>query len=95
MLADGRRRAVVRYFLSSEDAVVAVDELVEFVHSREDGDRRREGTKLTLHHSTLPKLAATGFLDYDARSGTARYRGHSLLERTLHAVTGRTAHRTS
>lgn len=43
-------------------------------------DRDETDIAITLHHSTLPKLADTDLLDYDPRSKTARYRGHTKAE---------------
>jgi hypothetical protein len=43
-------------------------------------DKDAPDIAITLHHSTLPKLAETELLDYDPRSKTARYRGHTEAE---------------
>lgn len=57
---------------------------------RSDGDRsgdgrseadRSDAVKIELHHTHLPKLAASGVIDYDARTETVRYHGHPEHER--------------
>ena len=43
-------------------------------------DKDETDIAITLHHSTLPKLADTDLLDYDPRSKTVRYCGHTEAE---------------
>lgn len=84
-LADEHRRQVLRYFRAREDEIASVDDIVAFAHDSESRlDRRR--LELLFHHATLPKLADLGFVEYDPRSGTVRYRGTPVLERVLDAV---------
>lgn len=83
-LACTYRRQVVKYLLAAEDDVAAVGELVDVLvdHDETTEDRKRVAVK--LHHVTLPKLAAHGFIEYDDRSRTVRYRESPALERALH-----------
>lgn len=82
-LADDDCRCTLRYFGSSERAVATLDELVEWVLAQRGPGADREAIRLSMHHSTLPKLADGGFVDYDERSGTIRYRERPGLERLL------------
>jgi len=43
--------------------------------SRYDPEEDETDLSIYLHHAAFPKLAAAGYLDYDAKSNTARYRG--------------------
>jgi len=81
-LSSQYRRLVIAFFITTEEETVSVTELAEYVSAEQDDDGTpslRE-IKIQLHHRTLPKLAATGVLDYDTRSKTVRYRGDSTLE---------------
>lgn len=49
---------------------------------------RRKRVTARLHHSTLPKLADAGVVDYDPRTGTVRYRGHPLVDRCSDHIVG-------
>lgn len=60
-----------------------MDELAEWVLEQRGPTADRETVRIRMHHSTLPKLADGGFIDYDARSGTVRYRERPDVERLL------------
>lgn len=82
-LSSERRRHVLSYLRDADDDVAELAELVDWVVTREadrDGDQR-EAVAISLHHVHVPKLANCGFVEYDARSNTVRYRGHPELER--------------
>lgn len=93
VLANERRRYVLSYLHDADDDVAELAELVDEVRTREaereggpngDGGRethRSDAVKIELHHTHLPKLAASGVLDYDARTETVRYRGRPEHER--------------
>ena len=72
-LLSDRRRYVVDG-LSERDCPVALEGLVEAVATREAdaGGARPDPEELarTLHHTHLPKLAASGVIDYDAEERT-------------------------
>lgn len=85
-LADGDGRAVLRYFRSSANDVATVDDVAERLYARGGRTAPREEIVVRLHHSTLPKLDDRGYVDYDARSGTVRYRRHAGVERLLTIV---------
>lgn len=62
VLADPDRRAVIAV-LAVAGEPLTVDELSERLLDETDGKRRL--TRLSLHHSDLPKLARAGLVDYD------------------------------
>lgn len=87
VLADERRRRVVRYFQTAEDDVASVDDLIKHTAEGETVGPTRAQLVQTFHHVTLPKLADKGVVEYDDRSRTVRYRGPRVLERMLTVVT--------
>lgn len=69
------RRSVIQYFKHhTEKQVATVPELATFIH---DGDlgKSRESVTLQLSHYHLPKLADSGWLDFDRQAENVRYRG--------------------
>ena len=74
-------RTVLWYFARHSTEVATIDDLGEFIRdqNQQEGDVTHIETR--LHHVTLPKLANAGVLEYDARSNTARYRGHPTAEK--------------
>ncbi|WP_458210513.1 DUF7344 domain-containing protein [Haladaptatus sp. NG-SE-30] len=76
VLASAYRRQALRYLLAGDDDVASVEDLVDELidHDETADDRRRIAIK--LHHVALPKLAAAGFIEYDARTQTARVCEH-------------------
>lgn len=90
-LACAYRRHVVEYLVTAEDNVAEVAELKAELLIRDGvaADRKHVATK--LHHVVLPKLAALGFIEYDDRSRTVRYRESPVLERELRRSTDVTA----
>jgi len=69
LLADGRRRAVLRYVLERSDEV-RLEELSEEVANGETGSTGElpEQLSIELHHAHLPKLADAGLVRYDPES---------------------------
>lgn len=95
LLADHRRRAVLRY-LDDHDDPVSLSDLTEHITLEQRG--RASGTiaatgdallgtrrrvQLSLRHVHLPKLAAAHAIEYDTDTNTVslRDRGFELLER--------------
>lgn len=70
LLASTRRRRLLRYLASNEDAPVNREELARLVHTDEDSQLNAVRTVLAHHH--LPKLADAGMIEYDHRSGAVR-----------------------
>lgn len=75
LLATDTCRAVLAYFDASTTQTASLDDLTEYVATRQPNTRTRERVQLRLHHVGLPKLEGAGFVDYDVRTATVRYRG--------------------
>lgn len=89
-LADRHRRRVLRYFQASGETVATIDDLVEFAVERGESGEERGRLEATYYHTTLPHLAEAGFLEFDARSRTARFREFEGLERAMVIAEGTT-----
>nr|WP_135304922.1 hypothetical protein [Halomicroarcula amylolytica] len=65
--------------------MVKLRELVDWVAGQEEAHNsdQYESIAIALHHTHLPKLAEHEVLDYDVRSRTVRYHGHSALEQLV------------
>lgn len=86
VLADRHRRAVLAYFHDSVEDVASVADLANAIEKQNHGGT--EYLTATLHHSTLPKLAAFDVLNYDTSEGMVRYRGHPELETLAGKIKG-------
>ena len=65
-----RRRYVLEY-LTSHDEVLTLEELAEWVVTRDDGDvTDAEAVAIALHHWHLPKLTEADLVDYDSATRT-------------------------
>lgn len=84
LLADRRRRLVLRYFLDAPTTVASIDDLVDVLHEV-DGDPAAD-LRLHLYHLHLPRLEAAGVVDFDPGRGVVRYLGSPRLERFLRAA---------
>ena len=84
VLANQHCRFVVRYFRDASEDDASVEELSTTFVRENDGDE--DQAALHLHHTALPKLSDVGVVDYDARSKTVRYHGHSELEDVLDSM---------
>lgn len=82
-LGSKHRRQVLAYLVTAEKDVTTVGELVAQLFEDDDADADRQRLTIRLHHVALPKLAALGFIEYDERSETVRYRESPVLEREL------------
>ncbi|KTG11151.1 hypothetical protein AUR64_05435 [Haloprofundus marisrubri] len=86
LLASPRRRYLLYYLLSLDDAVGELDAAVNAVQAYEAAGNRtdnpppRESLKIDLHHNHLPRLAETRNCAYDRRRGTIRFTPHPTLE---------------
>ena len=87
LLADWRRRAVCRYFVTTGSESAHVETLAAAVARRAprcDLDRAEtceEAVQESLVEDHLPRLDEAGVLDYDVRSESVRYWGHPTLEK--------------
>lgn len=71
-------RATVSYFLGSSEDVATVEELADALADQFSADR--EAVALRLFHVTLPRLAGTGLLTFDATERSVRYEGVPRLD---------------
>ena len=85
-LARTDRRAVIQFFRDESTEEVTLDDLVTGIVDGSYWDTDESHVRLCLHHSTLPKLADTGILDYDPRSETVEYWGQPAVEQLLDAI---------
>lgn len=92
LLAHERRRKALQHLSQAEEATT-VDSLAERVAAETDPDHDDgvvKSVETDLHHVHLPKMDEVGVVDYDARSGTVRYRPRPTVEELLDAVAERT-----
>lgn len=82
LLADDRSRSLLRHLRDSPDADASLHHLADQV-----GDADEEQVRSHLHHSTLPRLADAGVVEYDHERNTVRYQGNETLEELHDAVT--------
>lgn len=85
-LSNRHNRAVCLYFRTTSTEVSSVDELVDFILERDERSEERIRVEVRLRIATLPNLEEAGFIDYDERSETVRYRGHETLESWLDCI---------
>jgi len=86
-LADEERRVVFRYFLQSDADTATVADLASFA-KREGVEAPRNRLRIRLHHVVLPHLSEAGFVEYDPRSHTVRYRDEPHVEAILAEIVG-------
>jgi DNA-binding transcriptional ArsR family regulator len=86
VLADARRRRIVRLLRTREDGVATVPELTEALAVREPGDREPSRITVSLRHVHLPKLDATGVVEYAADQSQVRYADPPLVEHLLDQI---------
>ncbi|WP_449272369.1 DUF7344 domain-containing protein [Halorussus halophilus] len=82
VVSSAQRRGVIDYFRTSSDSTASLETLVDHIVSDEKQTKaeRRKRVATHLHHSALPKLTSAGVVEYDAQSGTVRYRGRTRVE---------------
>ena len=81
VLADARRRRVIRVLSGGETEVTTVATLAEALAECEPTPTDR--LVVSLGHVHLPKLDAAGVIDYHPVRSTVRYDGAPLVERLL------------
>ena len=85
-LARTDRRAVIQFFRDESTEEVTLDELVTGIVYGSYWNTDESHARVCLQHSTLPRLADTGILDYDPRSETVKYRRQPAVEQLLDAI---------
>lgn len=79
-------RFVIAYFRNASEDHASVDDVAAALARRDHADETQ--IAIRLHHVTLPKLDDIGLVDYDARTKTVRYYGHSRLEHVEESLSG-------
>lgn len=74
------RRRIVEYLIVAADNVVTVAELRTALLDHDQINGNQKHINLKLHHSALPKLSTLGFIEYDDKNQTVRYRDSPVLE---------------
>ena len=99
VLADWRRRAVCRYFASSDRTAAEVTTLATAISNRGsastvgEADTSPSTIRTQLEEEHLPVLHQAGLIDYDERSDAVKYWGSPTVEKWAdhaQAVTQRT-----
>lgn len=88
LLGNRRRRRIIGYLHETVDNSATFDELVDSVVEDETNSPRPDEHSVAadLHHVHLPMLDDVGIGDYDARTKTVRYHGHSHIEQLEDAL---------
>ncbi|NIB99556.1 ArsR family transcriptional regulator [Halobacterium sp. R2-5] len=89
LVADVRRRRVIRELRRESDTETTVDELVERLRREEAFTRRgagREDVVRQLYHHCLPKLDDHGVVDFDPDRQRVRYRVDDTVEAVLDSL---------
>lgn len=79
--ASAFRLTVLAYFERTADSTATLDELAEYVATRQgrtDGSTLAQ-VRLRLYHVDLPTLADAGVVEFDPNTGSVEYLGHSSL----------------
>lgn len=80
VLADQRRRRIVRQLRDGDSHHSSLDELTDELECQ---DPERTQVAISLHHNHLPKLDSHGLLDYDRDTGHVEYRPGEEAEQLL------------
>ncbi|QSG07759.1 DUF7344 domain-containing protein [Halapricum desulfuricans] len=83
LLADGRRRRVIRCLQAAGETTVE-DLTVRLL--ADSPDNSREKIHAELHHTHLPKLQSYGIVEYDRDSGAVQYHAHDGLEQVMDSL---------
>jgi DNA-binding transcriptional ArsR family regulator len=79
-VGDQSRRDIIRELRSEHGGETTLERLAERFEHEEGG---RVQAAIALHHHHLPKLAATGVVEYDSDSGVVLYRLDEAVEGLL------------
>lgn len=89
LLADARRRTVLRTLVATPESVVDMETVITAIIEA-DPDLSaddRETIAIECHHALFPKLSSAGVVDYDSNSGTLAYHRSPIIEILLDRVT--------
>ena len=91
LVAVRHRRRIISDLRSEISGTTTFEELVDRLY-RSDADsgndslRDREQVAIRLHHTHLPKLANSGVVEFDHRTGILRYHPDEQVERVLDSL---------
>lgn len=88
VLADARRRMVLRFLSDQPDNVSSIDEVGRYLDSKggwtnSERGQTPEQLEIELQHRQFPKIADAGLSEYDVRGGRVRYCPDEATERLL------------
>ncbi|WP_251342087.1 DUF7344 domain-containing protein [Haloplanus halophilus] len=83
VLADARRRRILRVLIDADEDATTVPALAEALSAREPERPPTDRLVVSLRHVHLPKLDASGVVDYAPDRSRVRYEGAPLAERLL------------
>lgn len=86
VLRSGHRREILYQLEDAATDVVQLAELVDAWLAINPDARDREAVAANLHHVQLAKLDEIGWIEYDARNGTVRYRPEAVPTAMLRFV---------
>lgn len=87
LLANPKRRTVLRYLITQSVESFPVEVLSEYVAAREPNQTRQDIT-YSLRHRHLPKMADAGVIRFDPEDQRVEYRSNTDLERHLAFLLG-------
>ncbi|GAB6860769.1 hypothetical protein ACFR97_00855 [Haloplanus litoreus] len=83
VLADARRRRVIRILEDADAEVMAVSTLAEALAAREQTGTSPDRLVVSLRHVHLPRLDAVGIVDFEPDRSQVRYKGAPVAGRLL------------
>lgn len=91
LLAEQRRRKVLRFLANNGEKPVPLDNLAAKITDGESTGNEEEmdsydSVVTSLYHSHLPKLQEAGLVEFDRQDSTVRYRRHEDVEGLLDHV---------
>lgn len=88
LLADRWRRAVLSELAARDKNRVTLEELAASVDDRVQESSSSDQAAIRLHHVTLPQIAKTGLISYDAANGRVECHRGELLRDFLSILDG-------
>lgn len=80
------RREIIHYFEThTDDETAAIDDVIIYLDKRVP-EESTETLHTELRHHHLPKLAESGWINYDTRTGHIQYLGHDQATQWLDEI---------
>lgn len=91
LLANRRRRTILRHLMNHPDGPTALDDLVDLVLTAETSStaghhQQTDKMKIDIQCIQVPYLANAGVIEYEADTEQVHYQAHSRLEALLQCV---------